>query len=479
MNLQDSPGLQALHRQVQAELALLAYAQRDWVLPVRDVQGQTAYDVAVLGGGQAGLGTALALKRDGITNVLVIDAKPAGEEGVWEDFARMTHLRTPKATVGIEGGIPSLSAPAFYQARYGAADWAAIQRVERPRWMEFLRWFRFAAGIDVRNGTECLGLEPDLDSGLVNVHTRSAGVTSTVKARHVVLATGFDGCGAWRVPPPIAHAVHPGRIDHTSNAIDFAALAGKRVGILGHGAAAFDNACVALDHGATSVDLCFRRESIPTVNPHRRLEFAGFLKHFPDLDDATRWRTSRFFEVHDQPPTQNAWDRSTAHGNFRVHAGSPWTEVYDDGRAVHVTTPRGRHVFDHVLCATGAVVDYQARRELRALAPLIRRWADVYTPPPQDRSDTLGDYPYLGGGFEFQPLDEVKGAWVRRVKAFNFASVVSMGPHTTSSSGHKHSIPRLVAGITRSLMVEQAHHLLPALYAYDEIELRPIRKDSV
>lgn len=35
---------------------------------------------------------------------------------------------------------------------------------------------------------------------------------------------------------------------------------------------------------------------------------------------------------------------------------------------------------------------------------------------------------------------------MRRVEAFNFSSVVSMGPRTTSASGHKHSIPALGPG---------------------------------
>ena len=78
----------------------------------------------------------------------------------------------------------------------------------------------------------------------------------------------------------------------------------------------------------------------PDVNPHRRLEFAGFLKHFFELDDLTRWRTSHFFEVHDQPPTQNAWDLAHRFAGFRVHAASPWLKVQDDGQTVEVWTPR-------------------------------------------------------------------------------------------------------------------------------------------
>jgi hypothetical protein len=70
-------------------------------------------------------------------------------------------------------------------------------------------------------------------------------------------------------------------------------------------------------------------------------------------------------------------------------------------------------------------------------------------------------------------------AWVRRVKAFNFSSVVSMGPHTTSAGGHhKHAIPRVVAAVTRPLMQEQAGALPPALQACDEQELRPWERQA-
>lgn len=471
----DTPAVRALTARVREELALLAYPGRAWVLPSTSPRDEPIHDVVIVGAGQAALGTALALKRDGVHDVVLLDRLPTGAEGVWEQFARMSHLRTPKFTVGIEGGLPSLSAPAFYRAAYGDQAWAAIERIERTRWMQFLRWFRHAAAITVRNNVECVGLTErgGVIALTVQDHEPSGAGLTTLLARQVILATGFDGAGAWRVPAAIEKAVAPERLDHACRAIDFSRFAGKRIGILGHGASAFDNACVALEHGAASVDVCFRREKIPTINPHRRLEFAGFLKHFPELDDLTRWRTNHFFETYDQPPTQNAWDRAHSHRNFRSHAGCPWLSVIDDGSQVHVNTPRSSLVFDHVICATGAVVDYDARPELRSLGPLVKRWRHVFAPPAGESSDTLGDYPYLGPNFEYLPLDSERDGWVSRVRAFNFSSVVSMGPHTTSASGHKYAIPRLVSGITRALMLEQSATLLPALHAYDEIELRP------
>jgi len=471
----DTPAVRALTARVREELALLAYPGRAWVLPAARTSEEPIHDVVIVGAGQAALGTALALKRDGVHDVVLLDRLPAGTEGVWEQFARMSHLRTPKFTVGIEGGLPSLSAPAFYRAAYGDQAWASIERIERTRWMQFLRWFRHAAGITVRNNVECVGLNHR--AGVIALAVSEQGLTdnppTTLLARQVILATGFDGAGAWRVPATIENAVAPERLDHACRAIDFKKLAGKRVGILGHGASAFDNACVALEHGASSVDVCFRRENIPTINPHRRLEFAGFLKHFPELDDLTRWRTNHFFETFDQPPTQNAWDRAHSHAHFRSHSGSPWLAVVDDGHHVHVSTPRGNFVFDHIICATGAVVDYEARPELRALGPLVKRWRHVFAPPSGESSDTLGDYPYLGPTFEYLPIEAEQNSWVSRVRAFNFSSVVSMGPHTTSASGHKYAIPRLVSGVTRALMLEQSAALLPALHAYDEVELKP------
>jgi len=53
------------------------------------------------------------------------------------------------------------------------------------------------------------------------------------------------------------------------------------------------NAAVALEAGASRVDLCFRRADIPRVNPLIWMNFAGLLGHFAELTDLERWRFMR------------------------------------------------------------------------------------------------------------------------------------------------------------------------------------------
>lgn len=85
-----------------------------------------------------------------------------------------------------------------------------------------------------------------LDGG---IHRVMLAGGEAVLARKVVLATGIQGGGEWHTPPMIRDALPRALYAHTSEAIDFEALKGKRIGILGGGASAFDNANWALETG--------------------------------------------------------------------------------------------------------------------------------------------------------------------------------------------------------------------------------------
>ncbi len=130
-------------------------------------------------------------------------------------------------------------------------------------------------------------IEPAGD--LLLAHLRHADRIERIHARKIVLATGFDGSGSWRAPRSLVANLPAKRYAHSADDIDFRRLAGKRVGVLGVGASAFDNAATALEAGAARVDLCFRRSDIPRVNPLIWMNFAGMFGHFGELSDLERW----------------------------------------------------------------------------------------------------------------------------------------------------------------------------------------------
>ncbi len=459
----------ALAQQARADLARLSYPDRNWIEP-HFVDGQRLHAVAIVGAGQCGLTVAHGLRREGVRDIVLLDQRDPGQEGVWLDFARMDELRTPKQLCGPEFGQPSLSVQSWFEAVYGADAWQRLERLPRAAWAAYWRWYRATLGLEVTSNTAVAAIAPRGD--LAELTLRRDGIASTLLARTVVLATGYDGGGTWTVPEVVANALPPDRYHHSNGPIDFAALAGQRIGILGHGASAFDAAVAALRAGAARVDLCFRRPRLPTANPHRFVETGGFMAHFAALPDAARWEVIRQFRAKDQPPAEGGYRAALALPGFHLHAGCPWTEVSLHGEAIHVQTPRGPFEFDHLICATGLRPGLDRRPELAEIAPRAVLWGERFAPPPGEDHPGLARYPYLGPNYEFLPRDP-GDAWLRRVFAFNAASVLSHGPHSTSISGLRQSVPRVVAGITRLLFVEQAGALLDGLRAYDAPDLVP------
>ncbi len=461
--------LAALADAARADIAALAYPDKAWVKPATGPDGAPAFDVLIVGGGQSGLVIAAGLRREGVRNVLVLDQAPKGSEGPWVTFARMPELRTPKITVGMEFGTPNLGVRRWFETRYGAGAWDGMARLPRTDWMDYLNWYRAVWDIAVENETVVTDIR-DAD-GLVAVESRSGAGTTIRHAKLVVLATGSDGAGAWRVPRFIADALPADRYDHSNQPIDFSRHAGKAIGILGHGASAFDTAVAALEAGVGSVDLCFRRQRLPRANPHRFIENAGIMTHHPLLDDTVRWRIARHFRLHDQPPAWASFERAIVMPGFRLHAASPWQEIGMDGDRIRVGTPGRTFHFDHVVAATGQVTDLAARPELKSLHGIVARWQDCFAPPPGEEDAGLGSLPYLGDAYQLQPREPGGPAWVSRVHAFNALSMVSNGPHSTSISGHRHALPRLVRGLTQRLLIDQQQDIIAGLTAYADPDL--------
>ncbi|MET4633397.1 NAD(P)/FAD-dependent oxidoreductase [Kaistia defluvii] len=465
---QDTRELDELAQRARFELDCVNYPAREWVTP-RFVDGQPVHDVVIVGGGQNGLALAFRLMKERVTNIRVLDRNPAGRAGPWKTYARMHTLRTPKTVSGPELGTAALSVRAWYEAKYGKEAWARLGKIPRGDWHDYLEWMRHTVGIPTTHDAEVVDIAPRED-GYLAVAARIGGVVETILARNVVLATGIEGAGRWAVPALIEKALPRERYAHTSEAIDFAALQGKRVAVLGAGASAFDNAATALEHGAASVDLFARRRVLPRINPNRWIEFVGFMRHFGDLDDAQKWSFMRHFLGMNQPPPQDTFERCARFDQFDLHLGSPFDSVDFDGHAIRLRTPRGTFDCDFLIVGTGFVIDLTNRPETAGFADKIALWSDRFQPAPGQEDKTLAGYPYLSGSFQFTEKVPGGAPWLKHVYSHTFGAMASLGG-AAGISQLKFSTDRIALGITRQLFLDDAETYLPSLQAYDVVEL--------
>lgn len=466
MQAEGMIGLSELARRVQRDLELLEYPSRPWVEPRSATAGEAVYDVIIVGGGQSGLTAAFGLLRERVSNLLVLDQNLLDRAGPWLNFARMRTLRTPKYLTGPDLGIPNLTPRAWYEAQFGDSSWQALGMLPKELWAGYLAWYRKTLRIPVEADTRVGALSYDGSARHFLVPCHTGNGERTLRARRVVLATGIDGSGEWRVPRSVSSALPAHLYAHTRDDIDFGALRGKRIAVLGAGASGFDNAATALDEGAREVHLFFRRPQLVNVNPYRWAEFVGFLKHHADLPDPEKWRfISQILRMGQLPP-KDTLARAQAHAGFQLHAGSDWKSLTARGENVLIETGSERFEVDFVIVATGAVTDLAARPELAHFEAQIARWADRYTPPAEDQQEDLLRHPYLGPGFEFTERRPGEAAFLSHLYNYTFGGLASMGFGGASISGLKYSAPRLVAGITRSLFLEDSAAHFDGLCSY-------------
>lgn len=455
--------LDDLAARARRDLELFAYPPRDWVLPPRAGR-EGVLDVAIVGGGQSGIAVAFALRQARIRNIRVLDDSPAGREGPWVTFARMVTLRTIKELTGPALGQPALAFRSWYEAQHGSAAWEAIARIPKGDWMRYLGWLRDTLEIPVDNGVRVTGIAPA--DGCLRVSLDRGGVAEEVVARKVVLATGLLGSGGPRLPA-FVDAIPRERWAHSTEHIDVARLAGRRVLVLGGGASAWDNAATALEAGAATVELHVRRPALPQVNSLRWMEFEGLFRHFADLDDASRWRMMRRVFALPTPPPVDTMARTERHPNFRLRLGAPWLDVRAGADGVEVVLPDAVVPADVLILGTGFATDLARRPELAALAPHVARWADRYTPSPGEEQPEIARHPYLGPGFEL--IEKVAGACpeLRHVHLFNNAALPSVGPVCGGLNGLPQGASRVADAIARAFLLEDAARYTEAFLAYD------------
>ncbi|HVE53634.1 MAG TPA: NAD(P)/FAD-dependent oxidoreductase [Ramlibacter sp.] len=460
----------------RADLARLNYPPPNWVLPATAPDGQPVLDVLVAGAGMCGQAAGYALLREGVRNLRVIDRCARGDEGPWGTYARMLTLRSPKHLTGPDLGVPSLTFRAWYEAQHGAAGWAALHKIGRIDWRDYLLWVRDTVDLPVENG---VGLVSVTDaSGLLRATLRSAAGEETVWTRKLVLALGRDGSGAPRWPEfPSLRRDDPlaaGKVFHSADAIDFEALRGKRVAVLGAGASAFDNAACALEAGA-EVALFARRPFLPQVNKSKWTAFTGFFRGYEALDDQRKWRIYTYIFDEQVPPPWETVRRCDEHVTFTLRLGTPWTDVRPQADGVLVTTPAGAERFDAVIFGTGFDVDLPDRPELARYTGAIDTWAGHVRPEQARQHPEPARFPYLGPGFELRSRGEAHREALARLHLFNWGSTMSHGALAGDIPGLAVGATRLAQSIARDLFVAEADAHLERLLALEDPELLPTK----
>jgi cation diffusion facilitator CzcD-associated flavoprotein CzcO len=460
-------GLTALETRLREDLAWLELPAKAWTMP-RTHDGQTVLDVAVIGGGMAGVAVSATLKHLGI-QACTFDQSPIGFEGPWATTARMETLRSPKQLTGPALGLPALTFRAWFEAQYGSEAWDALDKIPRLQWMDYLRWYRQVLDLDIRNGHRVEQLLPRAD-GLVALAMTTPDGPRTVLARRAVLATGRDGLGGAYVPP-VAAGLPRTLWAHSSDDMDYGMLRGKRVGVVGAGASAMDSAATALEAGAASVDMLIRRADIPRVNKSKGAGNTGLTHGHYGLPDEWKWGLRHYINSQQVPPPSGSTLRVSRHANARFNLDCALEGIDVDGDVLRVRTSRGVFELDFLIFSTGFRIALETRPEFAAFAPHIRFWRDRVVPRPGQEDGELSDSPDLGPVFEFQEKTPGACPGLSRIHAFCYPAALSHGTVSGDIPAISDGARRLGQGIAGLLYQEDVELHYAALQAYAEPEV--------
>ncbi|GFM79952.1 FAD-dependent oxidoreductase [Pseudomonas cichorii] len=466
-------GLAALEARLRQDLQWLDLPAKPWVKP-RYQEGKALLDVAIVGGGMAGLALATELLHMGVT-VVLFDKAEEGLEGPWSTTARMETLRSPKQLTGPALGLPALTFRAWYEAQFGTSAWEALDKIPRLQWAQYLRWYRRVIDLDVRNRQRVLAVQPQAD-GWVRLRVEGPQGEHEVSARHVVLATGRDGLGGPWVPP-LADQLPREQWAHSADGLQGAWFVGKRVAVIGGGASAMDAAATALEAGAERVDLLIRREQLPRINKGKGAGSPGMTHGYWRLSDQWKWRIRHYLNAQQVPPPKGSTLRVAQHANARFLLGRSIEAVSrnQDG-SVRVSLIDGKVDYDFLVFATGFSNDMTRRPEFASLAPHVRSWAQRLAgqqlPIDPGAQAELGELPDLGLAFEFQQAQPNGCPGLEQVHCFCYPAALSYGGVSGDIPAISDGAKRLAQALAGALFVEDIDQHFSAMQDYAEPELQ-------
>jgi FAD-dependent urate hydroxylase len=450
---------------------MLGVPAANWPASISASAGQPILDVLVVGAGMNGIAAAGSLLFKGVRNIAVVERSQPGEEGPWLTYARMDTLRSPKTLTGPALGVPSLTFRAWYEAKYGLAAWEALYKIHNRTWVEYLSWLQKVLALPVIHGVAVEALEPA--GSFVQVTLDEGGARRKILTRRVVLATGRAGAGGDLWPDFVDRALAPDPAAHTNDAIDFDALRGKSIAILGGGASAWDNAATALERGAARVDMYVRRSYLPQVNKGRGSAFPGFLHGWSSLPDAERWAVMVYLNDIQSPVPHETVNRTTKLSGFHIHFRSAIETASraDEKVAVKIAGHAEVKLHDFLIVGTGFNVDPARIPELARYAPDIATWHDRYQPPPDLRRRDLERFPYLGPGFEL--TEKIPGSvpTLGKIHLVNFGAHASHTAIASDIPGVNIAAERVAAAIVTSLFGEDIDHMRRRVEEFNEPEL--------
>jgi FAD-dependent urate hydroxylase len=427
-------------------LRLLGLDGNNWIAHREDID----HDVAIIGGGQSGITVAHALLRAGVARVSVIDAGRSESDSAWRARARMRTLRTGKTISGPELGNAALSFRAWFESRNGTTAFDAIDRISTDDWADYIEWFHRQTGVEIRRGVRVTDIAP-ADSGL-RLSLEQDGRRWTETARKVVLAGGVAGTGGPHVPSALAKL--PRSLwAHTADVIDFEALRGRSVAVLGAAASAFDAAATALEAGAAEVHVYTRRPEVVVANlANRPNPLVQDVFHL--LPDAQRWELRWKTSAQGANVPEDSVRRAASFEGYHLHVSAPWTSATETDGRVRVEAADGVHTFDFVIAGTGYQQDPRTRTELATIAHHIALWQDIYTPPAGRENELLGVAPYLGHSYELTEKQPGTAPWLSDIHVFSIGANVSFGRPVGDVPSLRVGVPRLAQSITRDLVLD-------------------------
>jgi FAD-dependent urate hydroxylase len=467
----DVAALARHERAVARDLEILGLPAANWPATVEDASGEPVLDVLIVGAGMNGIAAAGSLMFKGVRNIAVIERSRPGLEGPWLTFARMDTLRSPKTLTGPALGVPSLAFRAWYEAKYGLTAWEALYKIHNGTWVEYLSWLQQMLALPVRHGVALAALEPA--GRFVRATLHDNGAHRSILARRVVLATGRAGAGGVFWPDFIDRGLLPDLAAHTNDDIDFEALRGKSIAILGGGASAWDNAATALERGAARVDMYVRRSHLPQVNKGRGSSFPGFLHGWSSLPDAERWATMVYLNDLQAPVPHETVNRTIRQRDFHIHFRTTVeTASRVEGKlAVRLAGQEQPRRHDFLIVATGFNVDPALIPELASYAADIATWHDRYQAPPDLRRRDLEKFPYLGPGFELTGKTPGRNPTLGQIHLVNFGAHASHAGIASDIPGVNIAAERVAGAIVTSLFGEDIDQMRRKVEAYDEPEL--------